>query len=219
MGKWVQEDSFKSCSPIPALWSLHKLLESLAEKGETTIPTLWGLQKLSEKTYNALVLTNAVSPFPPSFHYSARQPPSQSLTTNPRTQGSFQAPAAFSMVKTLIIVVAFTFPVSTLAQALGSVLYLHDIIKSLQLFQTLSSISLDEITETQEFRTLTKSLQLIMTELRLNSKPRAVHLTNLWLPQACCPRLGVEGQGVRAKALLFSVPRSHGPMRKGHWVH
>ena len=89
------------------------------------------------------------------------------------------------MAKTLIIVVAFTFPVLTLAQVLCSVLYLHDIIKSLQLFQTMSPISLDEITETQEFRTLTKSLQLIMTELRQNSKPRAVHLTNLWLPWAC----------------------------------
>lgn len=148
-----------------------------------------------------MVLTNAVFPFPPSFHYSTRQLPSQSLTTNPRTQGSFQALAAFSMVKILIAVVVFTFPVLTLAQALCSVLYLHDIIKSLQLFQTIGPISLDEITATQEFRTLTKSLQLIMTELRLNSKPRALHLTNLWLPRACCPRLGVGGRAGRGSFL------------------
>lgn len=60
------------------------------------------------------------------------------------------------MVKILIAVVVFTFPMLTLAQALCSVLCLHDIIKSLQLFQTIGPISLDEITETQEFRTLTK---------------------------------------------------------------
>lgn len=54
----------------------------------------------------------------------------------------------------VLIVVVFTYPVLTLAQALCSGLYLHDLISSLRPFGTISPIFLDGITETQRIQDL-----------------------------------------------------------------